>query len=50
MIQALWRKIEDKIMYKVINREQEKYEPKKYSWADVQYAIQLTVKEMRKKK
>ena len=44
--QALWRKISDKIQEKVVNRDEDGL-PSLYSWRDVQYAIELTVKEMK---
>ena len=47
MREALWRKIRDKIQLKVVNRDEDS-SPDLYSWGDVQYAIKLTVEEMRK--
>jgi len=57
MKKALWREISDKIQYKVISREETQLDAwgnlikpsLKYSFRDVQYAIELTVIEMKKR-
>ena len=42
----LCEEIEDKIRYQIINREEDDM-PKKYSWKDIQYAIKLTIEELK---